>query len=148
MVNNLKHSAGFGKSDHEIIEFDFVCYAETLKTNNHSGNRLNFNKGDYVAINEELSQLSLESPQNATTLSLWSSFTVQLNNIIDKHIPESRAVKGDQFRKPFINKDSRIAIRKKHQLWIKYLHCKSTVNLENFKVARNKCTATVRKALL
>ena len=39
-----------------------------------------------------------------------------------------------------------MAIKKKHQSWIRYIHCKTPANLSSFKTARNTCTAATRRS--
>ena len=47
---------------------------------------------------------------------------------------------------PFINQACIEAIRAKNTKWQKYKHCKSNINYDHYKAARNRVTAELRNA--
>lgn len=52
MLENLKVSAGLGKSDHQILLFDFNCY---INLNECKSEKYNFFQGNYNEMNKKLS---------------------------------------------------------------------------------------------
>ncbi len=55
MVDNLEYSPGIGSSDHLVISFRFLCYIEI---NERSNEHLNYNKGNYSQIKDDLINVS------------------------------------------------------------------------------------------
>ena len=53
MVNDITFLPGLGKSDYLLLEFSIDCYTEERVPTKHS-EKLNFFKGDYVNINNQL----------------------------------------------------------------------------------------------
>ena len=91
MVNNIEYEVGLRKSDHILIIFHFYLLYAYAFTNTHTGNRLNFYKGDYESIKGDLSILQPNVLSRNNIVDSWSSFSVTLNNIINKYVPVSRA---------------------------------------------------------
>ena len=57
MVSDMHHMAPLGKSDHQMLKFNFNCYAEYTGTQH----RFNYNRGD----NEDARQALQEVPLTA-----------------------------------------------------------------------------------
>ena len=56
MVENVNLLASLGKSDHLVLTFNLVCYTISHPKNEQKS-KLNFFKGDYVSIREELDKI-------------------------------------------------------------------------------------------
>ena len=77
----------------------------------------------------------------------WSSFDVTLNNIINKYVPVSRAVLNRENYQEILHQQRIYRCNKTESpVWIRYLHCKTPANHENYKVARNKCKYAIRNS--
>ncbi|XP_069119069.1 uncharacterized protein [Argopecten irradians] len=140
MITNIKFNPGLGKSDHLMLEFDILCYAEILEQNI---DKRNFLKGNYVSINKELAEHASEDTTNMDANEHWTHLMNILSTSIEKHVPLYKRRSND-IRKPYINKDAISAVKKKHQEWTKYLHCKTDNNYQSYKIARNKATRLLR----
>ena len=46
---------------------------------------------------------------------------------------------------PYANHQFLVAIKQKHSKWTKYQHCKSDINYDQYKIARNKVISELRK---
>ena len=88
--NELKYTAGLGKSDHVVMDFNFVCYSKLPVIQRHTGNRFNFYRGDYEALGDDLSKLVIDPSQHTNITDLWSRFAENLILSIEKHIPVSK----------------------------------------------------------
>ena len=73
----------------------------------------------------------------------WRSFTANISNLVEEHIPESRVNPNSINNKSYIDKPTIQAIKQKHKRWIKYTHCKTQENFNLYKDARNKATEQV-----
>ena len=54
-TNELQHMAPLGKSDHQMLKFNFNCYAEYTGTQQ----RFNYNRGDYEDARQELQEVPI-----------------------------------------------------------------------------------------
>ena len=67
MVNNVDYLSSLEKSDHLVLSFNFVCYT-VPEFQGEQESRLNFFKGDYVSVREELSSYDWASLLNGKVL--------------------------------------------------------------------------------
>ncbi len=82
MVDELQYKPGLGKSDHICLEFNYNCYTEISVS---SQNKLNFFKGNYNAISEDLNNIQWELELNNKHMAeSWESFAGKLSNSIEK----------------------------------------------------------------
>ncbi|MES9905973.1 MAG: reverse transcriptase family protein [Sedimenticola sp.] len=145
MVDELQYKPGLGKSDHICLEFKYNCYTEALAS---SQRKLNFHKGNYTAISEDLNNIQWEQQLSNTNLAVsWESFAEKLSNSIEKNIPVSRTYHDQSKNNPYVDSQSLNAIKEKHKKWMKYKYCKSEVNFTNYKEARNAATQSLRSSL-
>ena len=144
MLSNLQYLPGLGKSDHCILSFDFNCYIEKEAV---SFKKFNFFKGDYKAVDEGL--LSIDWAQVLGGLDLsdsWDFLVDKIIQLIELYVPENRVSGQSDRENPFINQACIEAIRSKNTKWQKYKHCKSNINYDHYKAARNRVTAELRNA--
>ena len=86
LVENLFYGASIGKSDHVCLTWDFVHAMAQFDSDKCK--RLNFWKGDYKLINQELMAVNWESELKAVTIEEnWTIFKEKLSKQIRKHIP-------------------------------------------------------------
>ena len=55
MVSDVQHMAPLGKSNHQMLKFNFNCYAEYTGTQQ----RFNYNRGDYEDARQELQEVPI-----------------------------------------------------------------------------------------
>ena len=55
MINDIQHIAPLGKSDHQILLFDFCCYIDWSEP----VEKFNFKKGDYVKAREKFNEFPI-----------------------------------------------------------------------------------------
>ncbi|RUM41878.1 MAG: hypothetical protein DSY80_08175, partial [Desulfocapsa sp.] len=121
MVNNLQHFSPLGKSDHCVIEFDFVC---TTVNDKLSYRKFYFNRGDYTALKKTLDIGWAEKldPHREDPDKQWTIFTEILEKAQVAHIPYKDI--GETCRKrrgPPIDKKTYEATKKKHRAWSRYM---------------------------
>ena len=51
----MQHMAPLGKTDHQMLKFNFTCYAEYTGTQQ----RFNYNRGDYEDARQELQEVPI-----------------------------------------------------------------------------------------
>ena len=72
MIENIEFLPGLGKSDHLILEFEYICFSERVFSKHV--HRQNFFRGNYEAINTKLSNTSWENLCSGTIDDSWNLF--------------------------------------------------------------------------
>ncbi len=142
MVEEVEFLPGLGLSDHLVLYCDFNCYIEQ---DNPSYEKLNYFRGDYRNIGEELSSVQWDSVMRGLDVSdSWNGFTEKIVKLLEKHVPVSKSTPSKGKRSPFITTSCKEALRHKHTRWKKFTYCKSDENYNKYKQARNKVTTELR----
>lgn len=71
--------------------------------------------------------------ENKGTVECWETFAWQLNHIINNTIQVGKVNPNVGTKLSYINRDTKLKLTHTHNLWNKYLHCKSTSNYEKSK---------------
>ena len=93
--------------------------------------------------------LSIDWAQVLGGLDLSDSWDILVDKIIqlrELYVTENKVSGQSDRENPFINQACIEAIRAKNTKWQKYKHCKSNINYDHYKAARNRVTAELRNA--
>lgn len=74
----------------------------------------------------------------------YEAFIICFKRIYHAHFPEKTVIKSTKSRKPWINRECLKMIRKKNQLYKKFMKTKSPTDLASFKKYRNKVTSFLK----
>ena len=156
-VSEVVHSSPLGKSDHDVLTFEFHCYVDYSK----SKERYMFQKGKYAAMRESLSNsnwiddyIKMSNEPGVKPEAMWGSLKSKLLDLRNEYVPL-----GNSSDKPtWKNKNSmpidaktRNAIKEKersHRSWIqsKRIGKSSCLALRHqFVKARNHVNTLLRK---
>ena len=136
---------GLGKGDQLVIDFSLICY--TIQENKCSTEKLNFFKGNYNNIRNQLSLVNWHDDLNGMNLlQSWSRFAEININLMKNNIQVSKPNRDGSNCTPFITRPCLNAIKEKRKHWLKYKYCKSDENFKQYKVSRNIVTANMRTA--
>ena len=145
-----------GKSDHEVLTFEFQCYVDYTKPKD----RYVFEKGNYAGMRESelLSKwreeyLNLSVENGVTSKDLWRSLKSTLVELKNAFVPVQKASNKpawkDQGSIP-IDEKTRKAIREKeksHRLWMSAVQiAQGDTAKSQYTRARNKVKSLLRKA--
>lgn len=142
MVENLVVREHFSNSDHNVITFELIqMTADLIEKKSY----LNFNKGDYVGMNSDLSKVVWESELcNLDTNCMWNKFQNILSTAIDKYVPVSKP--GSRKRPPWMSNKIRKARNRKAKMWCKYKNSNSYNDRVEYKRVLNNTTSLYKKA--
>ena len=156
-VSEVQHTPPLGKSDHDVLTFEFHCYIDHSKPKD----RHNFKKGNYSEMRKRLVEsgwikqyVELSDTPDVTPEILENSLKSKILELRDEFVPKISNEKPTWKSNGSvpIDKDVRNAIKEKqrsHSAWIKGMK-KDTPTNENLRVqyarARNKVNTLLRKA--
>ena len=155
-VSEILHNPPLGKSDHDVLSFDFQCYVDYTVQKD----RLCFSKGQYSSMRESLIHSgwvdeynAISNKQSCTPEELWASMKKKLSELTTEFVPlvtpSSKPSWTDKGTIP-IDKKARDAIHEKekaHRQWILANKRKSVdASRSQYTRARNKVKTLLRKA--
>ena len=144
MLENLKVSAGLGKSDHQILLFDFNCY---ISLNECKSKKYNFFKGNYNEMNKKLSSYNWNDLFSGMSLiNSWDCFTELYVKLLEKFVSESKAPTRMANHNPYVNSNVLSSIKEKREKWLKFKYCHTENNHRNYKMSCNHVVSKLRLA--
>jgi len=142
-VSDMLYKAPLGKSDHCCIQFEYTIKSKSEELPDTF--KLNFWKGDYQSMNEDLKLVDWESLFSGKNVEeMWSSFKDKLLDTSLTHIPSRSTVKQKSKKRNWMTKATVKLIRKREEAWHKYKSMCSTQNYAVYKRVRNKVTTAIR----
>ena len=153
-VSNIIHHEPLGKSDHDLITFDFHCYLDFTKPREH----YDFARADYNVMKNHLQRDSWRRKFYEFAIikdvdELWSSLKTMFFELKALYVPKlTKSVKHSwQEEGSFpINKEVRIAVHEKNKNHRQWMRAENGMNAEIARVqyakSRNKAKAILRKS--
>ena len=152
-VSGISHLPPLGKSDHEVLAFDFHCYLDYSK----GKGRFIYDKGSFDGMRAKLksenwSEDITNSMKNKTVESIWQSIKSKVLDLRNEFVPHQAPSSGSTWKDKGsvpISAESRDAIRKKkklHRLWMLARAGEGADMARTaFQKVRNKVKALLRK---
>ena len=150
MVKNVQHESPIGKSHHQCIYFDFVCYA---KCESNKGRIYNFKKADFdlmrhLVKNENLMDLIKEMNTEET----WSCISECILEAVDKSVPKiyqnlnSKSGKQQRKKPEWWTEKSGTKVKLKGEAYRKWLRTQEDEDWNSYVKLRNQSKSECRKA--
>ena len=151
-VSNLSHLSPLGKSDHDVLVFDYHGYLDHTKPRE----QFMYTKGDFSSMRDDPTNAAwreefLRSANTLTLRELWDRLKAKVHELRGRYIPKSKVSLRSWKKGSFpLDDKTRDAIRikdKKHRLW---MTTRDTVEWQKAKdeytKARNKANSLLRRA--
>ena len=151
-VSNLCHTSPLGKSDHDVLVFDYHAYLDFTKPKEY----YQYKNGDYGGMRDDLRNSAwvdefLASAPLSSVEELWEKMKLKLYDLRDRFVPKAtvslKSWKNGSFpldektREAIMNKD------RKHRHWMKAVGLEEREAAKNgYTKARNKANSLLRKA--
>ncbi|KAA0194537.1 hypothetical protein HAZT_HAZT004541 [Hyalella azteca] len=141
IVCEIQTTAGLGKSDHAVlvIGFNFAAPQTTPPP------RFNFAKADIDSIVIDLGRVEWGSELSGLNSdATWCKIRDSINSAVNVHVPKTKA--GSRNRKKWMDRDTLVAVKKKHQLYRKWLESRSGQDYLYWRKSSNQAGKACRKA--
>ena len=147
MVEDLVHQAPLGKSHHQVLKFDNVCYMEKSSKSKTSFNYL---KGDHSKLKKTVREQNLMSRlEGKTTSESWTCFKQMMDSAINECIPKYSTCGGilpKQRRPLWCNEKAVAKIKKKRKAYQRYMQTREGKDYLEYAKARNQAKGACRQA--
>ena len=153
-ISDICHHAPIGKSDHDVISFNFHAYLDFTKPME----RYVYDRADYEAMKKHLNDVRwkeeyLQSGQNKTIEELWNALKLKLMDLRNRFVPKPKISEKPKWKERGsvpINRSLQEAIRMKkitHRRWMSsYARTGEGDTYKAYAKARNKVKTLMRKA--
>ena len=133
MVEDLSYHPALGDSDHCCMKFKLNCYANIFKRKKED--IPNYYKADYATIKSRLRKIDFESMLNATITEDYPKFVEQLHLAAGGCIPNR--ISPRKKKNIYMTTDALRLKNRKHILWKRYTHTKSSYDHSAFVRCKN-----------
>ena len=150
-VSNLCHISPLGKSDHDILVFDYHAYLDFTKPKE----QYQYEKGNFNAMRNEPTNSTwhdnfIASGQTSSVEELWKKLKLKIYELRDRYVPKSTVSAKSWKKGSFpLDEKTREAIRlkdKNHRKWMNASMDERELAKEGYTKARNKANSLLRKA--
>ena len=143
MASDVQHMAPLGESDHQMLKFNFNCYAEYTGTQQ----RFNYNRGDYEDARQELQEVPITA--KGSVQQMWDTIKDRVIGLRNGHVPTIQT--GGRKWKSNYPHDKEVLdlIREKvryHRFWVAIQHSLEGLSArQSYNQARNKVRKRTRQ---
>ena len=155
-VGEVMHNPPLGKSDHDVLTFQFQCYVDYTKPKD----RYIFEKGNYADMRDSIrlstwreEYMNLSRKNGVTTEDLWRSLKSALTGLKEAFVPVQKASAKPSWKDKGsipIDEKTRKAIQEKeksHRLWMSAVRiAQGDIAKSQYTRARNNVKSLLRKA--
>ena len=130
-ISNITYLSPLGKSDHCVITF---TYNITFESCSYKVKRTFYDKGDYAGIKKQLGSIKWDTLLSGKSVqSQWDVLTTIIKELEEQYIPSKIVdVNGDDRFGEKLPNHITMQIKKKHNLWKRYMETKSLRYIMNF----------------
>ena len=151
-VSNLCHLSPLGKSDHDVLVFDYHGYLDHTKPKEQFA----YEKADYNAMRNDPSNVNwrnefLQSAESTTLRELWSKLKTKILDLRKQYVQITKVSAKSWKKGSFpLDEKTREAIRakdKKHRQWMNTSGAEERMLAKDeYTKSRNKANSLIRKA--
>ena len=140
LISEMSTECGLGKSDHHaIIVKVMLCVKPTEKDP-----RYNFMKANFEEINKELGSVNWESEfEGLNTNETWNNLKEKIFSAMENNVPKTKPC-GKKHKK-WMDRGTLRTVRKKHQLFRRWLQTRDGQIYQEYIKARNRASKECKK---
>ena len=143
LLSDITHYCPLGKSDHDVLIFNL--YVKEKKESREEENRFDLGRGNYNALRKDFESRDWKDLNNLDVESCWNLIKVSIKEGMDKHIPMINKKEG--YGKPkWITNEAKKSIKKKQELYKKYLKTQKQYDYKKYLEYRNECNRVIKQA--
>ena len=146
MVKNISHCAPIGKSHHQSIFFDFLCYTTDEKKRGEE--KYNFRKADFEKMKEYvLSKNLVNVIEEKSVEEAWKCIETSIKTAVELFVPKV-CNRSDHVRKKprWWSETARDKIEEKAQAYSQWLNSQEDNDWNKYARCRNQAKSECRKA--
>jgi len=144
MISEILYLSPLGKSDHNILIFNFNCY---IKSPTYEKTLWFYNKTDYDSLKKDIRKENWEFKNISENINNgWNIFKKKLEKKREKYVPHKNVIEGKNNNKPPLDINIVNSIKKKHTLWKRYMETRNEKYYLEYCKVRNKVRKLTRRS--
>jgi len=144
LVSEILHMDPLGKSDHDLLKFDL--YVPRARTEVKGKYRYDLGKGNYELMREKINNFDFSALEDQSVEEMWSTVSNLVRDSMEECIPKVQSGNGRRLQPSWMNFKVKKSVKKKYNLYKKYLQTKRGMDYEKYKKERNNCNGLIKSA--
>ncbi|KAK3099345.1 hypothetical protein FSP39_003028 [Pinctada imbricata] len=145
IIGDIDYLEPLGSSDHIVLSFELNV--NSVHNADVRSKPLYF-KANYELINNKIKDINWATILEEKSMEeAWTTFRENISKIVEENVPE-RIAKGKTkyYQTPWMNSQTKEAIRRKKKAWRKLIYCPNTYNHYIYRKVRNEASSAVKLA--
>ena len=145
LVSDIDHLSPLGKSDHEVLAF-FLYIADKVYQKKTDDMKFDMKKANYTKMRLELKIVDWTCLQEKSVNESWKYIKEIIHQTMDNNIPRVRQNKSNRQKPMWLDKSTMRLIKKKYNLYKKFLVSKNGRDYLKYLQTRNLCNRQIKNA--
>ena len=150
MVQTLCQKAPVGKSHHQMLHLNFVCYSQ-LPSDSNCGVRYNYKKANFIEMRKTIHEYGLtEKLKGKTVQEAWNCVVEALDFAVDQNVPKIHPRNNKEQRTTgkhySLDKNVIEKIKSKGDAYEKWLQTRDSKDYAQYAKHRNQVKSLCRKS--
>lgn len=143
LISDISHLDPVGKSDHDVLSFQLYIAQE--KVMEEVKYNYDLKKGDYQVLRNIVKDYDWSVLSELSVNDAWCCIKTVLQEGMEKSIPKVKKSSKKNTKPRWMDKKSVRQIKKKYNLYKRYLRTKSGQDYQKYIEARNMCTKALKR---
>ena len=144
LISDVNHLTPLGKSDHEVLTFSL--YVADRKESEKIETKFDMNKGNFEQMRVEFSQIDWACLDDLSVEQCWVKLKALIQTSMERCIPKTKVTKCKRLKPKWLDSITLRVIKKKHNVYQKFLKTKNQRDYEKYIEIRNECNKKIRDA--
>jgi hypothetical protein len=143
LVSDIIHFSPLGKSDHEVLIFDL--YVKNKIKRQEDKMIYNIKKANFHEMKNDIRKINCELLKDLTVEKCWEEIKLTIQKSMEKNIPKKKVKENKKQKPSWMNKKTMKFVKKKYNLYKKFLISKNGRDYQKYIETRNACTKEIKK---
>ena len=146
LISNIQHLPPVAKSDHEVLFFSLYISEEISKTSD-SEYKYDLSKDNFSKMRKDFANLDWKCiyGEEVDVENCWIMVKDKLLECIENNIPKKKVRANNQKNMQWMNRNIRKSVKKKYNLYKRYLRTRSDEDYKIYAKFRNSCGKLIKK---
>jgi hypothetical protein len=142
VISEVEHLPPLGKSDHEVLKFQLYLAEKEEERTHYS--KFDFNKANFKQMQRDMQEVDWSVLLDLNVEQCWDSLKGKIHCTMEKNIPKSKVKLKDRQKPKWMSRKALKIIKKKYNLYKRFLNTKRGSDYQAYIKARNECSRQIR----
>lgn len=143
LVSDIQHHSPIGKSDHEVLIFEL--YVNKSIEKEQLNEKFNYKKADFQKMKEDIKKINCNQLIDLNVEECWEKIKQTIQDSMEENIPKMKINKNKKQSPVWMNKKTMKCVKKKYELYKKFLKTKNGKMYQKYIEERNACNKKIKE---